>query len=191
MEMLLPGALLGPSIAVPPGPNAAVCMRRMLTVGRRVGFRCGLGAASPHACYSALGGGGRGPSIACLEPGYRPLRVAGGLVLVMLVLRLGRGGAPALQPSGGGASLPTLAVGLTNPSPSSTSPRPWRPEPSPPAGPLVVVGVFAGSAAWWAALTCVVGVLQRHLSDRHLAWAKRVTVSAMGACGLMAVAVVH
>ena len=51
-------------------------------------------------------------------------------------------------------------------------------------GPLVVAGVFAGSAAWWATLTSAVGAMQRHLTDQHLGWAKRVTASAMGAYGL-------
>ncbi len=54
METLLTGALLGLSVAVPPGPNAAICVSRTLAAGRRAGLRCGLGVASAHAFHATL-----------------------------------------------------------------------------------------------------------------------------------------
>ncbi len=54
METLLTGALIGLSVAIPPGPNAAMCISRTLAAGRGVGLRCGLGAASAHVVYAAL-----------------------------------------------------------------------------------------------------------------------------------------
>ena len=38
-------------------------------------------------------------------------------------------------------------------------------------------------------MTCAVAAAHHHLDERRLGWAKRVTGSAIGGCGLMAVAV--
>lgn len=73
--MLLQGALIGLTVAVPPGPNAAVCMSRTLTAGRRVRLRCRLGAASTHACCAALAGAVVARASRALSRGAVPLHV--------------------------------------------------------------------------------------------------------------------
>ena len=114
------------------------------------------------------------------------LHIAGGLVLLALGLRLGRRGRVATSPPTGKAYVTTLAVGLANPLTilyvaaavaSGTIPAG--------AGPLVIVGVFAGSAAWWTVLTSVTAAIHHHLNDRGLGWANRLTASAIGGCGVM------
>ena len=55
-------------------------------------------------------------------------------------------------------------------------------------GPMVVVGVFVGSAVWWVALTSVTAAVRHHLTERRLGWANRLTASAIGGCGVMTVA---
>ncbi len=55
-------------------------------------------------------------------------------------------------------------------------------------GPIMVVGVFAGSAAWWDVLTSVTPAVQRHLDERRLGRANRLTASAIGGFGVMATA---
>ena len=191
MEMLLHGALIGLSIALPPGPNAAVCISRTLAAGRRVGFRCGLGAASAHACYAALALAGVSQVSRALGRNAVPLHAAAGLMLVVLAVRLARSGPSAPQRSSRGPYLTTLAVGLANPLTVVYFTAAMAAGAIPAGGgPLVVVGVFAGSAVWWTALTFAVGVMKGHLGNRHLAWAKRVTAAAIGVYGLMVVAVV-
>ena len=65
--------------------------------------------------HGALAVAGVGRASHALSRGAVPLHMAGGLVLLVLALRLGRSGAPAPRARGGGAYLTTLAVGLTKP----------------------------------------------------------------------------
>lgn len=189
MNTLSMGALLGLSIALPPGPNAAICMSRTLAAGRKVGFRCGLGAASAHAIYATLAVAGADRAAGLLDRSTFALHISGGLTLVALGLRLGRSRRVATSPSTGKAYATTLAIGLGNPLTilyfgaavaSGTIPAG--------AGPLVVIGVFAGSVAWWAVLTSVTAAIHRHLNDRRLGWANRLTASAIGGFGVMVMA---
>lgn len=55
-------------------------------------------------------------------------------------------------------------------------------------GALVVIGVFVGSAVWWTSLTSVVAAAGRHFDAERLVWARRLTGSTLGGCGLLAVA---
>ena len=88
--MLLKGVVIGLSIAIPPGPNAAMCISRTLTAGRGVGLRCGLGAVSAHAIYTVLAVVGVGRASSLLSGSTFALHLAGGVILVALGLRLVR-----------------------------------------------------------------------------------------------------
>lgn len=189
MNTLCMGVLLGLSIAVPPGPNAAICMSRTLAAGRKVGFRCGLGAATAHAIYASLAVVGVDRASGLLDRSTFALHIAGGLLLVALGLRLGRTRFVPTPPSTNRAYVTTLAVGLGNPLTILYFAAAMAAGAIPAgAGPLVVVGVFAGSAAWWGVLTSVTAAVQRHLNERRLGWANRMTASALGGFGVMAMA---
>ena len=186
MNTLCMGVLLGLSIAVPPGPNAAMCMSRTLAAGRKVGFRCGLGVATAHAIYTSLAvfGADRAPGL--LDRSAFALHIVGGVLLVALGLRLARTGTLPTSSSTTRAYVTTLAFSLGNPLTilyfaAATAAGAIAVG----TGPLVVVGVFAGSAAWWGVLTAAV---QRHLDERRLGWANRLTASAIGGFGVMAMA---
>lgn len=171
---------------MPPGPNAAICMSRTLAAGRKVGFRCGLGAASAHAVYATLAVVGVDRASGLLDRSSFALHIAGSLLLVALGLRLGRTGPVPTSRSTSRAYVTTLAVGLANPFTilyfAATMAAGAIPAGT---GPLVVVGVFVGSAAWWTALTSVTAAIQHHLNERRLGWANRLTASAIGGCGVM------
>ena len=186
MNTLCMGVLLGLSIAVPPGPNGAICMSRTLAAGRKIGFRCGLGAASAHAIHASLAVVGVDRASGLLDSSTFALHLAGGLLLVALGLRLGRTAPAPTSSSTSRAYVTTLAVGLGNPltvlyfaAATAAGAIPAG------TGPLVVVGVFAGSAAWWGVLTSVTAAVQRHLNERRLGWANRLTASAVGGCGVI------
>jgi threonine/homoserine/homoserine lactone efflux protein len=181
------GFLLGLSIAVPPGPNAAICMSRTLAAGRRVGLRCGFGAASAHAIYATLAVVGVDRASGLLDRSTFALHIAGSLLLVALGLRLGRTGPVTTSRSTGRAYVATLAVGLGNPltilyfaAATAAGAIPAG------TGVLVVVGVFAGSAAWWGVLSSVTAAVHRHLNERRLGWVNRLTASAIGGFGVLA-----
>lgn len=97
MDLLLSGLMTGLSVAVPVGPNGALCIRRSLAVGRSAGFATGFGAATAHAFYVAIAIGGLGVSQFALN-GTAFVRPAG-LALIVLGLRTWR----AEPPSEGGS----------------------------------------------------------------------------------------
>lgn len=189
MEALLRGAVIGLFVAAPPGPNAALCMSRTLVGGRRAGTRSGLGSASAHALYAALAVGGLGRGSGFLTLASSPIRLAGGLVLIVLGLRLGLSPSPASARPASSAYGMTLALGLANPftllyfaAAVGAGAIPSG------AGPTVVAGVFAGSTLWWIALASAVAALREHVDARRLVWVSRVTAAAVTAFGVVAVA---
>lgn len=189
MSTLCMGVLLGLAIAVPPGPNAAICMSRTLAAGRKVGFRCGLGVATAHGIYATLAVVGADRASGLLDRSTFALHIVGGILLVALGLRLGRTGLVPTSASTTRAYVTTLALGLGNPLTILYFAAAMTAGAVPAgAGPLVVVGVFAGSAAWWGVLSSVTAAVHRYLNERRLGWANRLTASAIGGFGVMTVA---
>ena len=189
MNTLWMGVVLGLSIAVPPGPNAAICMSRTLAAGRKVGFRCGLGVATAHAIHTSLAVVGADRASGLLDRSAFALHIVGGVLLVALGLRLAR---TRPLPTSGSTARPyvtTLAIGLGNPltilyiaAAMAAGAIPAGP------GPLVVVGVFAGSAAWWGVLTSLTAAVHRYFNEGRLRCLNRLTASAIGGFGVMTVA---
>lgn len=88
MNTICMGVVQGLSIAVPPGPNTALCMSRTLAAGRKVGFRCGLGVATAHAIYAGLAVVGADRASGLLDRSAFALHIVGGVLLIGLGLRL-------------------------------------------------------------------------------------------------------
>jgi putative LysE/RhtB family amino acid efflux pump len=189
MNTICMGVLLGLSIAVPPGPNAAICMSRTLAAGRKVGFRCGLGAAIAHAVYASLAVAGVDRASGLLDRSTFTLHIAGGLLLVALGLRLGRTRPVPASRSTSRAYVTTLAVGLGNPLTILYFAAAMTAGAIPAgSGALLVVGVFAGSAAWWCVLASATAAVHRYVNERRLGLVNRLTASAIGGFGVMTVA---
>jgi len=190
MDPLLGGVVLGLSVAAPPGPNAALCMAETLAGGRGAGLRAGCGVASAHALYATLALVGAGRASEWITREARAVRLLAGLVLVGLALRLELTRGRPRSPSSRVFAI-TLGLGLVNPltllyfsAAVALGVLPTG------AGPLVVAGVFAGSAAWWAVLATAVAGLGRRLDDRRLAWANRAAALTIAGFGGIAIATV-
>ena len=190
MEALLGGVIIGLSIAAPPGPNAALCMGQTLAGGRGAGLRAGFGAAGAHAVYATLAVVGAGRASGLLGRDAAAVRMLAGLVLVGLGLRLELTRTRSRRPPRRTFAV-SLALGLANPltllyftAAVSLGAMPTG------AAPLVVLGVFAGSASWWAMLAYAVAGLGRRLDDRRLAWANRVAAATIAGFGGVAVVTV-
>ncbi len=189
MKTLCMGVLLGLSIAVPPGPNAAICMSHTLGSGRKVGFRCGLGVATAHAIYASLAVVGADRASGLLDRSTFALHIVGGVLLVALGLRLARTGPVPTSRSRTGSTPPPWPSAFGNPLTILYFAAAMAARAIPAGtGPIMVVGVFAGSAAWWDVLTSVTAAVQRHLDERRLGPANRLTASAIGGFGVMATA---
>ena len=191
MEAMLRGVLIGLSVAVPPGPNAALCVSRTLAGGRSAGFRCGMGAASGQRPRRLCRPRRRGctPRLQRVQPRERPLsprrgpdpgrtRVAlgPGPHRSSTTIRRGR----VRDHAGPGPDHPLTLLYFTATMALGT----FRPG----EGPLVVAGVFAGSAAWWAALATATAALGHHLDERRLSWANRLVAAVIAGAGLVSVA---
>ena len=175
MSALLSGIAVGFAVAMPVGPIGVLCIKRSLKDGFRFGLATGLGAATADATYGVLVALGLG--LSGLLAYALPLKIGGGLLIVLLGLRSffkPNEKAEISTPKGGllAAWLSTYLLTLTNPmtilafvgliaalGTAST------------AGPYVLVlGVFLGSLLWWMLLVGGVVALKSRLPTRALRW---------------------
>ena len=187
LQVVARGVVIGLFVAAPPGPNAALCIRRTLRDGRLAGVRAGLGAASVHALLAGLAVGGTAGLSGWLVEHRPAARLLGGLVLVGLGVRLGRRRRPAGTASA--RDVPAVVVGLTNPLTLVTFGAAAAVGAAPPSSaPLTAAGVFTGSAAWWVVLTWAASTVGRRLSDAGARRVDQVSALALVAFGAAAVA---
>jgi len=194
------GLVIGFSIAAPVGPIGMLCIRRTLAEGRVVGFVSGLGAATADGTYGLVAAFGL-TSIAAFLVGHQLwLRVVGGAFLIFLGSRtfVAR---PATQPAAGvvdprllAAYTSTLFLTLTNPMTIlsfaavfaglglGTTGGGYR------TAVLLVVGVFLGSAVWWAVLSGLTSLLRVRFDQKGMRWVNRVSGAIITAFGLAAIA---
>ena len=161
MEIFLKGLAAGFIIAVPLGPVSVLCFRRVLTSGGWLGVVTVLGAAAADMVYGLVAALGFTAVTRFLLSNRVPMRIAGGLFLLYLGVRMLRAH-PSESLRGGkdgrnlhGVFLSTFLLMLANPSilisflavfAAIDLAVQW-------AGYLEAAslgaGVFLGSAAWW------------------------------------------
>jgi len=196
--VLLRGLVIGFSIAAPVGPIGVLCIRRTLADGRAVGFAAGLGAATADALYGAVAGFGLTVVSTALVGRQGWLRLIGGAFLCWLGARtfLARPAEAAAQAAGGagllGAYASTLVLTLTNPMTILSFAAVFAGLGVGAAGggygaaAVLVLGVFAGSALWWLALSGAVGLLRHRVTPRGLRWVNRASGTIIAGFGLLA-----
>jgi len=173
--LLIKASIIGLSIAAPVGPIGLLCMQRTLLNGSKVGFSCGLGAASADALYGAVGALGLTTVTQMFTSLSVPLAFLGGFFLLWLGLQLMRTKpeqAISFNDKRLGmftAFFSTMALTLANPmtilsfiavfsalggsivlSLQTTS--------------VMILGVFLGSAAWWLMLTLGVSIIRHKIN---------------------------
>lgn len=186
-------ALIGLSVAAPLGPIGLLCMQRSLESGARRGFASGLGAASADALYALLGALGAGTLLRVFAGWEGWLASAGAAFMLWLAVGMLRAPAAAEAAGardGGGllaAYTSVLALTATNPLTVSSFIAIFAtlgvPQQTGAGSLLFALGVFAGSALWWALLSVACAVLGRQL-DVQL----RLRINRTAALALMAFA---
>jgi threonine/homoserine/homoserine lactone efflux protein len=199
LPLFLKSLLIGLSIAAPVGPIGLLCIQRTLEHGARVGLATGLGAAVADALYGAIGVMGLGAVLAVLVGARTWLVLAGGLFLVWLgvatLLRAQRPASAAAAGAPGTADLArafagTFALTLSNPMTILSFLAVFASLAGdlkalgPQAQAVMVAGVFAGSAAWWLALSATVARLRHRLPDRVLVAIRRASGVLVAGFGL-------
>lgn len=202
LSLFLKGLLIGFSIAAPVGPIGVLCIRRTLAEGRMMGLVSGLGAATADAAYGCIAGFGLTFISTFLVNQQVWLRLLGGVFLLYLGIRtfltkpsLDIGGA---RSSRGllSAYASTFILTITNPLTILSFAVVFAGLGLGGAGSdylaaaLLVLGVFAGSAAWWLLLSGGVSFLRSRFTFTGLWWVNRISgilILAFGVAALVGV----
>ncbi|MCK1514695.1 LysE family transporter [Bradyrhizobium sp. 190] len=84
---LLPAVALGLCVAIPFGPIGLMCVQRTLAFGIWFGVASGLGAATAHGMFSCLAVVSGTVLTQMTLALHTPLRIAGGIVLILMGIR--------------------------------------------------------------------------------------------------------
>ena len=192
------GLALGFAIAAAIGPIGLLVIRRTLTEGGAVGIASGLGAATADATYAGVAAFGLTAAADLLVAERRPLGLAGGLVLVVLAMRMLRA-RPAVAAQAGpgrglaGAYATTVGLTITNPATILSFAAAFVGfgliGHGGPGAAALVLGVFAGSAAWWAVLVVAMVAMRGRIGPtglRRTGIASALLIAALGAAAIAA-----
>lgn len=200
-SLVFRGFALGFLVAASPGPIFFLCLRRTLLRGWRIGFLSGLGVATADGFYAAIAVFGVAAIASLLTGASRWLELGGGAALVLIGLRsiidrpaAAEQPAPATGRGLAWAYVSTLGLTITNPATiisfaalaaalgAGLSGGFVRPA-------AVVVGVFAGSAAWWAVLTGLAAALRTRVTAsvaRAIGVVSGLAIAGLGALAILA-----
>ncbi|MBC7953828.1 MAG: LysE family transporter [Rhodospirillaceae bacterium] len=156
---------IGFAIAAPIGPVGLMCIRKALAHGRSAAWVAGLGAALADTVFGAVVGLGLGAVSQFLQGHADTLKLLGGLFMIAIGLRTWWAVTITIEPADNAGFglwrdfLSTFAITITNPGTilgvmgvfvaMGAAAKPVGLEESW----LLVLGVFTGSALWWAVLT--------------------------------------
>ena len=193
------GLIIGFSIAAPVGPIGVLCIRRTLAEGRAAGFVSGLGAATADAIYGSIAAFGLTALSSFLISQQTWLRLVGGLFLCFLGVKtfFAKPMERTATVSGNGlvgTFASTCLLTLTNPMTILSFAAVFAGlglgagAGSPAAAGVLVLGVFAGSALWWLALSGGVGLFRESFNPRRLRWVNRFSGFIITGFGLWALA---
>lgn len=195
---LLKGILLGLSIAAPVGPIGILCIRRTITLGRLHGFLSGLGAATADAFYGFIASFGLTLITSFLLDQKVLLQAVGGLFLCYLGVQTFRSKPATEAARASGDTLlksyaSTLMLTMTNPMTIMSFLGAFAglgmggAQTGVAAAIALVVGVFAGSALWWLALSFVIGKLRDRIHASVYRWINRISGVTLTIFGLVAI----
>ena len=194
----LKGLIIGFVIAAPVGPIGVLCARRTLTHGRRAGFVSGMGAATADALYGFIAAFGLTVVSDFLAGHQRWLRLAGGLILLIMGIRsffLHPDEASDLPRSArryAGMYTSTLFLTLTNPMTIFSFAAVFAgfglagTKGSPLSAGTLVFGVLLGSALWWLFLVGIFSLYRRRFQAHELLWVNRISGIIITASGFLA-----
>lgn len=198
MDLFAKGFALGLSIAAPVGPIALLCIRRTLTAGRASGWATGPGAATADGIYGTLSALGVSVIANLLLDQSHWLRLFGGAFLCYLGIRTllaapvqanGERSTAGLSQSYVSGLLLTLANPITILSFAAlfASAGVGGAGQAGRGAAWIVIGTFAGSAAWWLLLAAATERLRGQLDERWLRWLNRFSGLLLFAFGLSSI----
>jgi threonine/homoserine/homoserine lactone efflux protein len=190
--------MAGLAIAIPVGPVNVLCASKTLSKGRTSGLVCGLGAATADTFYGGIAGFSITLVIDWLLREEFWIRVIGGALLIAIGIVYFHKPPEPMQENPKDESshsdyVATLLLTLTNPTTVLSflavlaalgmgEQRAWW------LNFLLVGGIFCGSMLWWIVLVVIVDKLRDRFNARAICWMNRVAGLAIGAFGLLTLA---
>jgi threonine/homoserine/homoserine lactone efflux protein len=192
--------VIGIAVAAPVGAMGVLCIQRTLQWGWRSGMSTGLGIATADGVYAAIAAFGVSALAASLVAWQVPLRVVGGVVLVVLGIRAALqpplAGAKAVSPELDGrraAKLYSSAVGLTLTNPMTImafgaifASAGLGAQPTARSALVATLGVASGSLSWWTLLVSAVALTRHQVRPSTLVTLNRVSGAVIVVFGLVA-----
>jgi len=174
---LLPALALGLCVAIPFGPIGLMCVQRTLAFGVWFGIASGMGAATAHGIFSCLAALSATVLAQMALTLHTPLRIIGGIVLVLMGLRTILVSAPAAHDATCGdllsAYTSTLLIAAANP--MTMLPYLGIASALEAGKPLIMdralatlIGVMLGSASWYLVLALSTNAMFRSLQKAAL-----------------------
>lgn len=153
----LSAAMFGLFVAIPFGPICLMCVQRTLALGLWLGIASGMGAAVAHGLFSLLA---EASAVMLAQTALAvPLRIAGGLALILMGLKTclipARSRREAKCGDLGSAFMSTLLIAAANPM-TMLPYLAFTAVPSQAGNPAIMnrgfaapIGVMLGSASWY------------------------------------------
>ena len=177
--IFIKGIVVGLAMCVPVGPIGLLCIRRALINGRLAGLVSLLGASTADGLYCAFAGLGITYISTFLHHEQIKIRLIGGLILIIIGLRIFFAKPAETTPQTRNGGLPaaftsTFLLMLANPMPiilfsaafTALGVHGWRGDYRSTA--VLVAGVFCGSALWAPILVSLVGFFRSPFQEKHI-----------------------
>lgn len=188
------GMILGFLLCAPLGPIGILCVQRTIVSGRLAGALSVLGAAVVDALYALAAAFGLTLVAAVVDQSKQVIQPMVGVILAVVGIRLFFEPAPASEPPADrvkhlrDAFLTTFLLMLSNPLPVIVISAALSTLIGQGVGgfgiPLLVAGVFTGSALWAPILVFCISLVTPLLNGRHLRFFQRICGVAIFSCGL-------
>ena len=205
--ILIQGIVFGFFLALPVGPVGVLCVQRTLSQGRMHGLISGLGAAFGDALYGAVAAFGISAVEDWVTGHQGALRLVGGIVLLLLALRTVVSMARHRPVSSERDEkirrriethslvndfISTFMLAITNPITFIAFAGLLATLGFTEAGrsignaSILVLGVFAGSALWWIALSSTASLFRPFVDGSYQVWMDRIVALVLAGFGIYA-----
>lgn len=205
--ILIQGIVFGFFLALPVGPVGVLCVQRTLSQGRMHGLISGLGAAFGDALYGAVAAFGISAVEDWITGHQSALRLVGGIVLLLLALRTVVSMVrhrPVWSERDEKISrriethslvkdfISTFMLAITNPITFIAFAGLLATLGFTEAGrsignaSILVLGVFAGSALWWIALSSTASLFRPFVDGSYQVWMDRIVALVLAGFGIYA-----
>lgn len=198
LSYFIDGFIVGLIASVPLGPIGVLCIQRTLSKGRLSGFISGLGAATSDAIYAIIACFSLSYVVSFIEKQMLWLQIFGVVLLTFLGLKIFFSN-PAIQLRRQKSSsknfhqdfISIFFITISNPLyvflfiGIFAGLRFVQPQNNIFGQMFLILGVFAGAASWWFALTSIINLFRTKINLRRLWWINKIAGAAIVLVGLL------